>query len=126
LIPVPDIRLFLFVIFGIILLLAVTIELLMMILMRYDRFKKCLVNAVLVNLCTLVIGYILISAFQKTGFDNRTIIAMYGAGAFIVESLILYSLNSEKPLVRTIRVSLAMNLVSSLVFIGISFLSEPG
>jgi hypothetical protein len=103
----------------VVLVIGVTIiaEAITMLVMKYNPLKKVFVDSTIVNIATLLVGYILIR-FVPSVFNSYQIgnILLLLAVTVIVETALLYLLNRAKAFSRTLIASVVMNLVSYTLF----------
>jgi hypothetical protein len=97
-------------------LCAVLLEGLVMILMKYSSGGKPFWDAFIVNLVSLVIGFILIG-IDPDFFDIGTLqgLAILFGVTMLVETPLLYLRNKTKPFSKTVLVSLVMNILSYIL-----------
>lgn len=88
-----------------------------MILARYLNWKQSLLQSLLVNVATLILGYLLIQVapglFGKYSLVNLSVLMLITIAA---ELGLLYLLNKAKPFLFTLLVCVLMNVVSYLLF----------
>jgi len=114
-----------FIAFGIFVLfigLAIIIETLIMILMKYNtRFKKAFLDSLLLNMASLAVGFVLWQFFRDflRYYSLLSLLILY-AVTVMVESGLLYLLNRKHPVGKTLRVCLVMNLVTYILLFFIS------
>ncbi len=114
-----------FIAFGIFVLfigLAIIIETLIMILMKYNaRFKKAFLDSLLVNMASLAVGFVLWQFFRDflRYYSLLSLVILY-AVTVMVESGLLYLLNRKQPVGKTLGVCLVMNLVTYILLFFIS------
>ncbi len=101
--------------------LVVLIEATVMLIMKYNTFKKSLVQALITNLVAVILALILtrfypgrFSSYGQT--SNLPLVLITFAG----ELATLYFLNQNKTFITTIAVCTVMNLVSYLVLFALS------
>ena len=114
-----------FIAFGIFVLfigLAIIIETLIMILMKYNtRFKKAFLDSLLLNMASLAVGFVLWQFFRDflRYYSLLSLVILY-AVTVMVESGLLYLLNRKHPVGKTLGVCLVMNLVTYILLFFIS------
>ena len=105
-------------------LLAVLLEGLTMLLLKYNRAGKSFLDALVVNIPSLLAG-LLIATFADNGIDltdNEFLnIFLLFLITVIIEFPFLYLLNRKKPIAKTIVAAIMINVVSYLLFIGVTF-----
>lgn len=93
---------------------------------KYKTFKKSLWDAFLVNLCSLVIGLLLLSPFNAIAQSPRvanmigdnyvlemlTVLGLFFVQTIIVEGVMLRLFNKSFPMGRLIAATLIMNLIT--------------
>lgn len=101
------------VVFGITLLA----EAFVMLLMKYSRFPVSFLHSLIVNVSSLLAGYLLITAAPElfAGY-NITDLLILLLITIAVELPLLYLLNRTKPFVQTSVVCVLMNLITYLLF----------
>lgn len=99
-------------------IIAVTIEAFTMVLLKYNRTGKAFLDSFIVNIASLVAGYLL-STVASTLFylTDSTILNWFILYALtvVVEFVGLMLLNKKSPRNKTILASVVMNLVSYLI-----------
>lgn len=111
---------FLLVLFGLGLLfifIAILAEAMLMQWMNYEPvFKKALLRSFVVNLISLGAGFILTSSSSRLfHLENMAGFAMMFALTLLIETTGLYLMYREKPISRTVLVSLVMNAVTYIL-----------
>ena len=90
---------------------------------RYKNFKKSLLDALIVNLCSLIVGILLFNVFDQlirklslhSNFSELiALLALYYLQTIAVEGLLLRWLNKTFATKKLIGVTLLMNLVTYL------------
>lgn len=89
---------------------------------KYKAFKRCLTDAFIVNLCSLIIGLFLMNPFQTIArnFDNRddvtpytlVLLLLFFIETVLVEGLILRLLNKTYPVKKLVLATLIMNIIT--------------
>ncbi|HKC36624.1 MAG TPA: hypothetical protein VKB95_11200 [Chitinophagaceae bacterium] len=99
-------------------IIAVSAEAIVMLLMKYNKAGKAFLDSFLVNLGSLVAGYLLL-AITGTVFNLTTSAALNILILYVltvaVESLLLYLLNRGYPVKKTVLVCIVMNLLTYLI-----------
>jgi hypothetical protein len=100
---------------------AIMLEAVVMLLFKLNKFSKCIIDSFIVNLASLIVGFILLSVLNKmnTGanLQNSTVLLwlIMFAVTILVEGVGLMLLNKKKPRERIWVTTITMNLVSYLV-----------
>ena len=106
----------------IVLLVTILIESVVLILMKYNRFKMTLLNSFIVNVASIAAGFILIELgtdlFYYYSITNILILFAISA---VIEFFILYLLNKKLPVMKTLQAAVVMNMVSYFLFYSIQF-----
>lgn len=107
-------------------LFAILLEGVTLLLLKYNKAGKCFLDSFLVNIASLVVG-LLIARFNVDGgldiTDNGYInVFLLFLITVVVEFIVLYLLNSKKPISKTAVAAILINVVSYLLFIGITLL----
>jgi hypothetical protein len=101
-------------------LLAIVLEGVTLILLKYNSAGRAFLNAFVVNIASLTAGY-LITTFSTNGLDFTTNPYLDFFLIFlitvIIEFAVLYLLNSKKPVKKTLTAAIVINLVSYLLLI---------
>ena len=102
------------------LVLATVVEAIVLIIMKFNSPAKCFLDALLVNLGSLVAGYLLLNyvSFEgrnAEGNDRWMELAVMFAVTVIVEGLLLMLLNRKKPVKSVWLGALAINVVSYIL-----------
>ena len=104
-------------IFIAIVALTILVEALVMLLMKYNLFKKALLDSFLVNIASLVIGFVLAELvndiFNSYKLPDLLLLCAITIG---VESGILYGLNRKHRVLKTLGTCVVMNLASYFLF----------
>jgi hypothetical protein len=111
---------FLLLLFGLgvlFIFIAILAEAMVMQLMKYEPiFKKALLRSFVVNLISLAAGFILTSSSSELfHLENMAGFALMFAVTLLIETTGLYLMYKEKPVIRTVLVSLVMNAVTYLL-----------
>ncbi|MCZ8217365.1 MAG: hypothetical protein O9262_14060 [Cyclobacteriaceae bacterium] len=100
---------------------------------KYKPFKKCLGDAFIVNLCSLVVGLFLIVPFQSIGrhaFPDSRIsgviitLSLFYIQTILVEGLVLKLLNKSYPFNKMIPANLLMNFITYVILYLILYRTE--
>ena len=100
--------------------LDVTVEAVVMLLMKYNPAKKAFLDSFVVNIVSLVAGVLL---FSIAGDIHRLVTSavlnwfLLYAMTVVIEFLLLYLLNRKKQTGKTFLTCTAMNIVSYLILI---------
>jgi hypothetical protein len=104
-----------------ILVLAITIvvEALVMLLLKYNSFKKSLLDAFVVNVASILVGFLLLK-FAHHFFNSYDIPGLLKllVITIAIELPILYLLNRKHPFVKTIQATVLINIVTYVLFFG--------
>jgi len=95
-------------------LLAIVLESLVMLWMKYNtRFKKVIRDSFLVNIVSLVAGFVLLKLFHDffSYYSLLNIAILYGVSV-LIEGFLLRVLNKDRLLSTTFLVCFLMNIVS--------------
>jgi hypothetical protein len=105
-------------------ILAVLIEALVMLLMKYHTLRKAIVQSLVVNLVSMIGGFFLLQ-LEWDWFNLDSIEGFIGMFliTLIIEGLILYLFNKTTWISRTILVILVMNIITYFVLFFFSDLS---
>ena len=118
-----------FFVYGVIVLfivLAILLEAAVMIAMKYNiRFKKAALDSTIINVASLVVGFILLEYFEDfiTSYTPLNFLILYII-TVVIESWLLYLLNKTKPFKQTLKVTLVMNLISYLLLFFMTRIGE--
>ena len=106
-------------------LLAIFVEAIALLLLKYNNAGRCFLDAFIVNLASLGVGFLLAN-FTSAGLDitesgylNLFLLFLI---TVVVEFVFLYLLNRKKPIQKTIVTALLMNVVSYGLLIGIRYI----
>jgi len=107
---------------------TVIVETVVMLIFRFDRFGKSLLDSIMANIGSVLLGILLFLIFNKTEFDISQIlelIILYFITSFF-EAWLIKLLNANMGWGRIIITSLVMNLLSfvSLYLIFTKFLAK--
>jgi hypothetical protein len=97
---------------------AVTLEGLIMGLMKYNPFGKAFADALIINLVSLGGGFLLIEILPNgLDFSNNEFLNYFILYALTVavEFFVLYLLNRDKEILKTLLAAIVINIVSYLV-----------
>jgi hypothetical protein len=93
---------------------TVIVETIVMLLFKFDRFSKSLVDAIMANIGSLLLGILLFLVFNKTEFDVSQIVELvilYGITS-VFEGWLIKLLNPKMNWSRIILTSFIMNFLS--------------
>ena len=100
-----------------VLLATIVIEAVIMLLMKYNRFRKAVTDSLVVNTASIAAGFILFRVapdlFGRYSISNLLILF---AITTVIEFAILYLLNRKLILVKTLQAAVVMNLASYILF----------
>ena len=108
------------------LILIILIEAVVMLFFNFNKFGKCLLDSFLVNLASLIAGFILsslnlsISVLDNPG--NITVILIALLVTIVVEGWVLQLLNMKKPAKKVWLVCAVMNIISYAALIGFYYM----
>ena len=94
--------------------ITVVLETVIMVLFKFDRFKRSLVYSIMANIGSLLLGILLFLVFNKTEFgvsQLSELIVLYGVTS-LFEAWLIKLLNPRMGWGRIILTSLVMNLLS--------------
>jgi|ERR1041385_455956 hypothetical protein len=107
---------------------TVVIETIIMLLFKFDSFRKSLVDSVMANIGSLLLGVLLFLIFNKTEFNISQISELFILFCItsVFEALLIKLLNTTMSWGRIIVTSFVMNLLSfaSLYLIFTKFLAR--
>ena len=107
---------------------TVIIETLVMLVFKFDRFRKSLVDSVMANIGSLLLGILLFLIFNKTEFNlsQRAELFIFYCIVSIFEALLIKLLKPKMGWLKILFTSFVMNLLSfiSLYIIFTKFLAE--
>ena len=107
---------------------TVVMETVVMVLFRFDRFGKSLIDSVMANIGSLLLGILLFLIFNKTefGISQRSELGILFCVASLFEAWLIKLLNPRMAWGRIILTSFVMNLLSfiSLYLIFTKFLAS--
>jgi hypothetical protein len=95
-------------------MIAVTlIEAVVMVLFKLNKFGKCLLDSFLVNVASLVVGF-LISTFYNINLGGNSYLSLVIGfiASVLVEGLLLQLLNRKTPAQKIWQVDIVMNVVT--------------
>lgn len=93
----------------------IVVEAVAMLLLRYSSFGKALLDSLVINLVTLVAGYLIaenMNISSMAGYNRLLELLYYFLATIIIETLVLWLLNRKKPLSKTLVAGLVINLAS--------------
>jgi hypothetical protein len=116
---------FLVLLFGLGLLfiiIAIFLEAFVMQWMKYQsRYRNALVQSLVANLVSLAAGFVLLNVNGRFfHLENLLSLGVMFVVTFVVEFILLYLMNKGVPVKKTLAVSLAMNVVTYVIAIGIT------
>jgi len=93
---------------------TVVMETVVMVLFRFDRFGKCLVDSIMANIGSLLLSIFLFLIFNKTefGITQRAELIMLFCLTSLFEAWLIKLLNPRMAWARIIVTSFVMNLLS--------------
>ncbi len=96
--------------------LAILVEALVMLLMKYHIFKRAMRDSTIVNIFSLILGFALLSAeWEIFSIDSwKGFLAIFFA-TVLIEGLVLYLMNKDKPIGKTVLVTVIMNVVTYFI-----------
>src|SRR4030095_4366042 len=97
--------------------ITVVLETVIMVLFKFDRFKRSLVYSIMANIGSLLLGILLFLVFNKTEFgvsQLTELIVLYGVTS-LFEAWLIQLLNPRMSWGRIILTSLVMNLLSFIL-----------
>lgn len=107
---------------------TVVAETVVMVLFKFDRFGKTVVDSIMANIGSLLLGILLFLVFNKTEFNVSQIaeLFIFYCITSIFEAWLIKLLNPSKGLAKILATSFVMNLLSfvSLYLIFTKFLAE--
>lgn len=107
---------------------TVVIETLVMILFKFDRFSKSLVDSVMANVGSLLLGILLFLVFNKTEFNlsQRSELFVFYCIISVFEAVLIKLLKPKMGWLKILLTSFVMNLLSfvSLYVIFTKFLAD--
>lgn len=107
---------------------AVVIETIVMLIFKFDRFRKSVVDAIMANIGSLLLAILLFLIFNKTEFNISQVSELFilYCVVSIFEAWLIKLLNTSMSWARIMITSFVMNLLSfvSLYLIFTKFLSE--
>ena len=98
-------------------LIAFVVEALAMMLLKYNKAGKAFLDSLVINLVSLGAGYIVIQLNSSLDFtDNETLsFILVFLLTVVVEGITLYFLNRSKPVIKTLVVTVIINIITYLV-----------
>lgn len=93
--------------------IAIALEALLMTGFKYHSFRRSMMDSTIVNLVSLVAGFVLLSTFGDVFHINSTggFAAMFGV-TVMIEFFVLYLLNKRHSLKSTAMVCILMNIIT--------------
>ena len=101
--------------------IAVLLEAVIMLLFKLNKFGKCVLDSFIVNVVSLIAGFILRSAFGNIGTERNIVTTVVTTWVIIfaitvvIEGLLLMLLNKKKPRQKIWLVTVVMNLASYFI-----------
>ena len=98
-------------------IVTVVLETVVLVLFKFDRFRKSLVYSIMANIGSLLLGMLLFLVFNKTEFgvsQQSELIVLYGVTS-LFEAWLIKLLNSRAAWGRIILTSFVMNLLSFIL-----------
>ena len=102
--------------------ITVVLETVIMVLFKFDRFRRSLVYSIMANIGSLLLGILMFLVFNKTEFgvsQLSELIVLYGVTS-LFEAWLIKLLNPRMGWGRIILTSLVMNLLS-FIFLYLTF-----
>lgn len=96
--------------------IAIIAEAAIMMLMKYNKPGKALLDSLVINLVSLGAGYIVLYLYESPDFSSNELLNLFLLYLLTVlaEGITLYFLNRTKPLSKTILVVFIINLITYL------------
>ncbi|MBL0155328.1 MAG: hypothetical protein IPP93_18405 [Chitinophagaceae bacterium] len=96
---------------------TILLEWAVMLLLKYNPWKKALLDSLIVNAASLLLGYVLIRYMDSlfNSYQLVNLLALFLITA-VVETGILYLLNRAKPWQKTVITGVVINVASYLAF----------
>ncbi len=102
-------------------IVCILFEAITMIVLKMNRFGKSLGDSAIVNIASLLLGFLLVSVLNRIEFDEVPFVFTF-SGLYLVtvlaEGALLKALNKSKPWRRIFFVSVIMNLITYLILYG--------
>jgi hypothetical protein len=100
-----------------VLFLTILIEAAIMLLMKYNRFRKALTDSLVVNTASIAAGFILFRMAPDLfdGYSISNLLILF-AVTTVIEFVVLYLLNRKLAVAKTLQAAVVMNLVSYIFF----------
>ena len=104
---------------------AILLEGVTLLLLKYNKAGKCFLDSFLVNIASLLVGLVIAQSsvdgldITDNGYINVFLLFLI---TVVVEFVFLYLLNKKKPVSKTIIAAVLINVVSYLLFTGITLL----
>ena len=100
-----------------VLLVTIVIEAVIMLLIKYNRFRKAITDSFIANTASIAAGFILFrlapGLFGRYSLSNLLILFIVTVA---IELAVLYLLNRKLPMMKTLQTTVMMNLVSYVLF----------
>ena len=105
----------LFVLLGF-MFLAILIEAIMMMLLKYNKPGKTLLDSLVINLVSLGAGYLIIYSLGSLDFTDNEYLNLFVLYLLtvLIEGICLYLLNRTKPLNKTLLTVFVINIITYL------------
>ncbi len=102
-------------------IVCILFEAITMVVFKMNGFGKSLGDSAIVNIASILLGFLLVSIFNRIEFDEGPFVLIF-CGLFVVtvltEGALLKALNKSKPGRRIFFVSAIMNLITYLILYG--------
>ncbi len=93
----------------------IVVETIILAIIKFNSFKRNLRDVFIINIVSLIAGIVLFGAEVARNASNIFIFFMYFVVTYIIETLLLYLLNKNKPVKTILLASLAINIASYLL-----------
>ena len=96
--------------------LAILIEAIMMMLLKYNKPGKTLLDSLVINLVSLGVGYLIIYSLGSLDFTDNEYLNLFVLYLLtvLIEGICLYLLNRTKPLNKTLLTVFVINIITYL------------
>lgn len=96
--------------------LAILIEAIMMMLLKYNKPGKTLLDSLVINLVSLGAGYLIIYSLGSLDFTDNEYLNLFVLYLLtvLIEGICLYLLNRTKPLNKTLLTVFVINIITYL------------
>ncbi|MFI5133341.1 MAG: hypothetical protein ACHQEB_03340 [Chitinophagales bacterium] len=110
--------------FVVILLIVILIESVVMLLLKFNNFGKCVIDSIIVNVASALVGYCTLGLVNDISSGGGILFQWFIIYVItvIVEGLLLWILNRQQPTKKIWTVAITMNLVSYIFLYLISLL----